>query len=128
MIEHHVPLVVRVCDYVYVLNFGELLTEGLPDDVRRHPEVVAAYLGGEAPEALASTEETAEDEALDASLHHAAEPAPARVPAKKAATKKAATKKAPAKKAATKVSGTSAAKKAPAAKKAAARRTGKEDS
>ena len=47
MIEHHVPLVVGVCDYVYVLNFGKLLTEGKPNDVRRHPEVVAAYLGGE---------------------------------------------------------------------------------
>jgi branched-chain amino acid transport system ATP-binding protein len=51
MIEHHVPLVVRVCDYVYVLNFGRMLTEGLPHDVQRHPEVVAAYLGEEAPEA-----------------------------------------------------------------------------
>ena len=51
MIEHHVPLVVRVCDYVYVLNFGQLLTEGLPRDVQRHPEVVIAYLGEEAEEA-----------------------------------------------------------------------------
>ena len=47
MIEHHVPLVVGVCDYVYVLNFGKLLTDGKPNDVRKHPEVVAAYLGGE---------------------------------------------------------------------------------
>ncbi len=45
MIEHHVPLVVRVCDYVYCLNFGELLAEGRPDEVRNHPEVVRAYLG-----------------------------------------------------------------------------------
>ncbi|HZT67438.1 MAG TPA: ABC transporter ATP-binding protein [Acidimicrobiales bacterium] len=66
LIEHHVPLVVGVCDYVYVLNFGQLLTEGRPDDVRRHPEVVAAYLGGEAPDALAATHETAEDAALAA--------------------------------------------------------------
>jgi branched-chain amino acid transport system ATP-binding protein len=50
MIEHHVPLVVRVCDYVYCLNFGETLTEGLPDEVRNHPEVVVAYLGEEAEE------------------------------------------------------------------------------
>ena len=52
MIEHHVPLVVRVCDYVYVLNFGRQLTEGLPGDVQTHPEVVAAYLGEEAEEAV----------------------------------------------------------------------------
>lgn len=48
MIEHHVPLVVRVCDYVYCLNFGQLLAEGLPDDVRNHPQVVTAYLGEDA--------------------------------------------------------------------------------
>jgi branched-chain amino acid transport system ATP-binding protein len=45
MIEHHVPLVVRVCDHVYCLDFGELVTHGPPDEVRRHPRVVAAYLG-----------------------------------------------------------------------------------
>ena len=45
MIEHHVPLVLRVCDYVYCLDFGQLLTEGLPNDVRNHPQVIAAYLG-----------------------------------------------------------------------------------
>jgi branched-chain amino acid transport system ATP-binding protein len=54
MIEHHVPLVVRVCDYVYCLDFGQLLTHGAPDDVRRHPQVVAAYLGEDPdPAALA---------------------------------------------------------------------------
>jgi branched-chain amino acid transport system ATP-binding protein len=48
MIEHHVPLVVRVCDYVYCLNFGQLLAEGPPEVVRNHPDVVRAYLGEEA--------------------------------------------------------------------------------
>jgi branched-chain amino acid transport system ATP-binding protein len=47
MIEHHVPLVVRVCDYVYCLNFGQLLAEGRSEEVRSHPEVIAAYLGDE---------------------------------------------------------------------------------
>jgi len=47
MIEHHVPLVVGVCDYVYVLNFGQILTRGEPHEVQQHPEVIAAYLGGE---------------------------------------------------------------------------------
>jgi branched-chain amino acid transport system ATP-binding protein len=71
VIEHHVPLVLRVCDHVYVLNFGRLLAEGRPSVIQSHPEVVAAYLGGEAPDALAATEETAEDAALDAELEHA---------------------------------------------------------
>jgi ABC-type transporter Mla maintaining outer membrane lipid asymmetry ATPase subunit MlaF len=48
--------VTAVCDYVYVLNFGKLLAEGDPQTVRNHPEVIAAYLGGEAPEALEETE------------------------------------------------------------------------
>jgi branched-chain amino acid transport system ATP-binding protein len=75
VIEHHVPLVLRVCDHVYVLNFGRLLAEGKPSVIQTHPEVVAAYLGGEAPEALEATQETEEDAELDrlteqAVLHH----------------------------------------------------------
>jgi len=45
LIEHHVPLVTEVCDYVYVLNFGSLLTEGEPAAIQRHPAVIEAYLG-----------------------------------------------------------------------------------
>lgn len=45
MIEHHVPLMLSTCDYIYVLNFGQLLTHGEPADVARHPDVIAAYLG-----------------------------------------------------------------------------------
>jgi branched-chain amino acid transport system ATP-binding protein len=48
MIEHHVPMVVRVCDYVYCLSFGSMLAHGKPDEVRQHPEVIRAYLGDEA--------------------------------------------------------------------------------
>ena len=65
VIEHHVPLVLRVCDHVYVLNFGRLLAQGTPPEVQSHPEVIAAYLGGEAPEALAATEEPAQDVAAE---------------------------------------------------------------
>ncbi len=72
VIEHHVPLVLRVCDHVYVLNFGRLLAEGKPGVIQTHPEVVAAYLGGEAPEALEQTQETEEDAELDAELEQAA--------------------------------------------------------
>ena len=48
MIEHHVPLVVGLCDYVYVLNFGKLLAKGELKEIQKHPDVIAAYLGGEA--------------------------------------------------------------------------------
>jgi branched-chain amino acid transport system ATP-binding protein len=64
LIEHHVPLVTAVCDYVYVLNFGKLLAEGDPEHVRNHPEVIAAYLGGEAPDALDETEAPEDQEGL----------------------------------------------------------------
>jgi branched-chain amino acid transport system permease protein len=45
LIEHNVPLVLDVCDYVYVLNFGRVLAEGTPDDILAHPDVITAYLG-----------------------------------------------------------------------------------
>ena len=45
LIEHHVPLVLRTSDYVYVLNFGALLAEGTPEDVRDNAEVAEAYMG-----------------------------------------------------------------------------------
>jgi branched-chain amino acid transport system ATP-binding protein len=75
LIEHHVPLVLSVCDHIYVLNFGRLLAEGKPSVIQTHPEVVAAYLGGEAPEALEATEGSEDDAALDAQLGHQQSPA-----------------------------------------------------
>jgi branched-chain amino acid transport system ATP-binding protein len=102
LIEHHVPLVLRVCDHVYVLNFGKLLAEGAPSVIQTHPEVVAAYLGGEAPEALEQTEEPDDQAELDAVQHgEVVEPPPApakrvrKAPAKKAAPRKRAAKAAP---------------------------------
>ncbi len=64
MIEHHVPLVVRVCDYVYCLDFGQLLTHGTPNEVRNHPQVVAAYLG-EDPDPLAVALEAQLDDLVE---------------------------------------------------------------
>jgi branched-chain amino acid transport system ATP-binding protein len=126
LIEHHVPLVLSVCDHVYVLNFGQLLAEGKPTVIQTHPEVVAAYLGGSAPDALAQTHESAEDEALDEQLHHAVEehvtvPVVRKTPAKKAAPRKApAVKPARAPKAAAAPKPARASKAAAAPKKSAA--------
>jgi len=49
MIEHHVPLVLAVCDHVYAIDFGRQLTDGTPAEVARHPDVVAAYVGAHTP-------------------------------------------------------------------------------
>jgi branched-chain amino acid transport system ATP-binding protein len=115
VIEHHVPLVLRVCDHVYVLNFGRLLAEGKPSEIQTHPEVVAAYLGGEAPDALAATHETDEDAALDAETGAHLHPERDARPVAKRTTKstaKAPTKRAPATKAPAKKPAKKAAKKA----------------
>lgn len=45
IIEHHVPFMLRVCDYVYVLNFGRLLAEGKPETIRTNAAVAEAYMG-----------------------------------------------------------------------------------
>ncbi len=45
LVDHDMSMVLEVCDRVYVLEFGEVIAEGTPDHVRRHPAVIAAYLG-----------------------------------------------------------------------------------
>jgi branched-chain amino acid transport system ATP-binding protein len=47
LIEHDMALVTRIAQRIAVLDFGRKITEGTPDEIKRHPDVIAAYLGTE---------------------------------------------------------------------------------
>jgi branched-chain amino acid transport system ATP-binding protein len=50
LVDHDMGLVLTICDYIYVIEFGMKIAEGTPAEIKRNPRVIEAYLGQSARE------------------------------------------------------------------------------
>jgi branched-chain amino acid transport system ATP-binding protein len=45
VVDHDMALIMRICNRIYVLDYGQIIAEGTPEQIQAHPQVLRAYLG-----------------------------------------------------------------------------------
>jgi len=63
LVDHDMALIMRICSRIYVLDYGRIIAEGTPAEIRDDPQVVRAYLGGVDATDADSTEPTTSEAA-----------------------------------------------------------------